>query len=293
MKAAKFDVTANSVRANGRWKQSHELRGQRGHRRTEGSPRGARSILQHLAARSEFVLHVVNPDPRQLTELRHLDQPACAKDANPVADVLDLRQNVRREKDRRAGIARFAQELIELLLVQGIEPARRLVEDEQVWPVHEREEDAELLLVAARVFAESSVEVKVEAFGDCAHAAPIHAAAHPAQICDDFTPAEAAELWDIARQVADLPLDLHGIADAVESEDVRGSAAGPDHAHEQADGRRLARAVGTQVTDDLLLRDVKVEVEKAASGTVVLGESRGADRGDGHLAEHIRRRAAG
>src|SRR3989442_1026430 len=49
MKAAKFDVTADRVRPNRRWEQSHELRSERGHRRTEHSPRGgsaARDLIE-------------------------------------------------------------------------------------------------------------------------------------------------------------------------------------------------------------------------------------------------------
>src|SRR5712691_12291320 len=171
----------------------------------------AQAFRGHLLAGRELDLHMVDSYARQLTQLSDLDQPARAQDADPVAYVLDLGKDVRGKKDRGTAVARFAQQLVELLLVQGIEPARRLVEDEQVGPMHERKQDPELLLVAARVLAKSSVEVEVKALGDGAHVAPIHAAPHPAQVGDHLTSAQAAELRDIARQVADLALDLHGI----------------------------------------------------------------------------------
>src|SRR5207245_9901635 len=47
VKAAKFNVSTNGVRAERRWKQGHQLRGERGHRRTECRPR-ARSCARDL-----------------------------------------------------------------------------------------------------------------------------------------------------------------------------------------------------------------------------------------------------
>jgi len=189
-----------------------------------------------------------------------------------IADVLDLRQDVRRKEHRRTVVTRVPKQPVKLLLVQRVEAAGRLVEDEQVRPVHESEEDAELLLVAARVLAEPAAQVEVETLGDGANEAGVSPATHATEVGDHLLAAQAAELRHLARHVADLPLDGDRVALAVQAEDVRRAEGGADEAHETADGGALARAVGPEVAEHLLARDVKVEVEKAVPEPVVLGQ---------------------
>ena len=62
-----------------------------------------------------------------------------ADDPDVIAYVLDLGQHVRRKEHRRPGIPSFADELVEDLLMQRIEPAGRLVEDQHRRTVHERD----------------------------------------------------------------------------------------------------------------------------------------------------------
>src|SRR5258708_2948662 len=153
--------------------------------------------------------------------LRDGHEAARPDDAHAVADVLDLREDVRRKEHCRATFSRFVQKLVELLLIERVEPAGGLVEDQQLRPVHESEEDAELLLVAAGVFAESPAQVEVEALRDVMHRFLVDAASHSAEEGDHLTPAEAAELWDVAGKVTDPALDFDRVAHAVEAEDVR------------------------------------------------------------------------
>ena len=148
-------------------------------------------------------------DPTQLVELRELHQPAVPDDGNAVAHALHLRKHVRREKHCGSVVSRLFQQGVELLLVERIEAARRLVEDQQVRLVHEGQDDGELLLVAARVFAEPAAQVQLEPLGDRPHALVIHTAAQPTQVGDDLAAAQAAELRHVAGQVADLALDLN------------------------------------------------------------------------------------
>src|SRR5437773_3979495 len=196
--------------------------------------------------------------------------------------MLDLGEDVRRKKGRRARIAGLTKQLVELLLVQRVEAAGRLVEDEQLRPVHEGEHDAELLLVAARVFAKAAAEVQVEAFGDVAHDLGVGAAAHASEVGDHLLAAQAAELRHVAGHVADLVLDGDGVALAVEAEDVGGAEGRPDRAHEAANRRALPGSVRSEVTEHLLGRDLEVEVEEAVSEPVVLGQFRGPDCRGGH-----------
>jgi hypothetical protein len=55
---------------------------------------------------------------------------------------------------------------VELLLHERVEPAGRLVEHEQLGFVHERLDQADLLLVALRQVAHRSAEVDAEAVGE-------------------------------------------------------------------------------------------------------------------------------
>src|SRR5690242_9860443 len=66
------------------------------------------------------------------------DERALTDDADAVADLLDLWQDVRGEEDGAPVGARLHQELVELDLVQRIEAAAGLVEHEQARLVHER-----------------------------------------------------------------------------------------------------------------------------------------------------------
>jgi len=135
---------------------------------------------------------------------------------------------------------------------------------------------------AAGVFPVAAAEVEVESFREHADEPHVRAAAHAAEVGHDLRAAKAAELRHLAGHVAHLFLDRDIVADAVEAEDVSGPAGGPDQAHQQPDGGALAGAVRTEETENLLLRDLQVELEQAPSQPVILRQSRGVDRRYGH-----------
>ena len=95
-----------------------------------------------------------------------LDQPAFADDRDAVAGSLDLAQDVARQEDRPALGLRLADERVERLLDERVEARGRLVEDEQLGPVLERDDEADLLLVALRVLPEPARWVDVEALDE-------------------------------------------------------------------------------------------------------------------------------
>ena len=90
-------------------------------------------------------------------------QPAVADDPDPVARPLDLVDDVAGEERRPALVARLAEELEEVLLDERVEARCRLVEDEQLGPMLERDDEADLLLVALRVLAELAGRIEIEA----------------------------------------------------------------------------------------------------------------------------------
>ena len=91
-------------------------------------------------------------------------EPALADQADPIGDVLHLGQDVRGEEDRAAALGGLGDQLVERLLHERVEAARRLVEDEQVGVVHERLDEPDLLPVSARELLDPAVEVEVEPF---------------------------------------------------------------------------------------------------------------------------------
>ena len=58
--------------------------------------------------------------------------------------------------------SRLFDHAVELLLIQRIESARRLIEDEDTGPVHESLDEDHLPLVARRVLAKLAAGVEVE-----------------------------------------------------------------------------------------------------------------------------------
>ena len=68
----------------------------------------------------------------------------------------------------RPAAARSRIKLEHVLLAQRIEAARRLVEDQQLWVVHEGRDDADLLLVALREVADPPLEIELQALGELA-----------------------------------------------------------------------------------------------------------------------------
>src|SRR5262249_2228242 len=91
------------------------------------------------------------------------DQAAVADDRDAVARPLDLAEDVAREEHRPALRLRLADDLVAGLLDERVEAGRRLVEDEQVGPVLERDDQPDLLFVALRELAELARGVDIEA----------------------------------------------------------------------------------------------------------------------------------
>ena len=179
---------------------------------------------------------------------------------------------MRRKEHRRPARARLADQLVEDLLVQRIESPGGLVEDEQRRPMHEREDEQQLLLVAMRVLAVTPAEIEVEPLGEARHDRVRNSTPQAGDVRHDHGAAPAAELRRLAGDVADLALHRDGVALAVEPEDRRASARRMDHSHEEPDRRRLSRAVRSKETEHLAFVDGEIEVEDPAMSAVVFRE---------------------
>src|SRR5260221_11354556 len=233
-------------------------------------------------------------DPRELVEPADGCEVAFGHDPDAVADVFDLREDVRRDEHRRGARSRVSDELVELLLMQRVEPARRLVEDQERGLRGDREQQREVLLVAVRVLAVLAPEVEVELLRDRFDVGVRDVAAQTRDVGDDRAAPPAAELGELARHVADPPLDRDRVAVRVEAEDRARATRRVAQAHEQLDRRRFAGAVRTEEAEDLALVHVEVDIEDPVSRAVVLGQLVGVDRDrHGRLLSRMRLMSAG
>ena len=166
----------------------------------------------------------------------------------------------------------LADDLVERLLDERVEARRRLVEDQQVGPVLERDDQADLLLVALRVLLELAARVDVEARDQLGLVGRIDAAAQVGEVFDRLAAGQLVVERELARQVAEPPVDRDGIDGRVDAEDARSAGRRPDVVEQRPDRRRLAGAVGAEEAERLALLDDEVDVDDPAMAAVRLGE---------------------
>src|SRR5262245_27791501 len=217
--------------------------GERAHRRLAGEPQ-LDLVMGQVAERFDAIdFH---------------EQPV-ADDRDAVAGLLDLAEDVAREKDRPALRLRLADELVERLLDERVEPGRRLVEHQQVRPVLEGDDQADLLLVALRVLLELAAGIEVQALDELLLVRRLDAASEVREVLDRLAAGELVVERELAREVAQPAMDLDRVHGRVDAEDRRLARRGADVVEQRPDRRRLAGAVWTQEAERLALGDFEVD----------------------------------
>ncbi len=189
------------------------------------------------------------------------DLPA-RDDRDPIRDRLHVGEDVRREEHRLAALAQLEDQVAHLLAADRIEAAHRLVEHDQIGVVHERLGQASPLHHALRELLEVLGARAIEADP---RDQLVGAALARGGVDAEQPAREVAELADgqvvvEVRLLGQEPEALargaagHGLA-----EDLGGAAGRGDEAHEDADRRGLAGAVGTQEAEDLAAPDKDVD----------------------------------
>ncbi len=210
---------------------------------------------RHVAGEPQ--LDLVVGEVAQRLDAVDLDEPAVADDRDAIAGLLDLAQDVAREEDRPALGLRLADDLVERLLDERVEARRRLVEEQQVRPVLEGDDQADLLLVALRVLLELAARVEIEAIDELLLVGRVDAAAEVREVLDRLAAGQLVVQGELARQVAEAAVDRDGIGGRVDAED-RGPARGRADVVEQgADGRRLAGAVRAEEAEGFAFFDLR------------------------------------
>ena len=182
-----------------------------------------------------------------------------------VCEPFRLVEVMRRQQDRQLGLlAETANDLEQLLADARVEPDRRLVEKEDARRRDERAGELEPTPLTAAVAAHGPIDERRDAervrqFGDaCLRRARL-----------DLPQARVdLEVTAPGKRAVDDRLLEHDAADAtggqrlahdVEAADARGPAGRQDRGRQDADGRRLARAVRPEQPEHLAGADLEID----------------------------------
>lgn len=196
--------------------------------------------------------------------------------ADALADALDLGQHVRTEEDRLPALAGFVDHVVELALRERVETAGRLVEDQELGLVHERLDQSEPALVAGREVAGAAREV--EALGERRHLRSVDAVAQTAEVAQGLVTGQPRVQRVLPGEVADTAADGDAVAVRMQTEHLGGPRRRPDKVEQEADGRRLADAVGPEEAEHGAGRDDReIQADHAAAAAVLRGQASGLD----------------
>ena len=210
-------------------------------------------------------------------------EPAGADDPDAVGGVLHLVERVRREEDGAPVGGGLAQELANLGLKERVEPRARLVEHDQLGPVHERLHEPDLLAVALREVADRPVELQGEPLAQLVAEAVVGAAAQARERVELLAGGHPVVQPQLAGEVADPAPRLDALAPGVEPEHGRAARRRVDQVEQEPDRRALARPVRAEIAEHLAALDAQVEPdERAGLSLVGLGEPAGLDGRRGH-----------
>ena len=230
----------------------------------------------------ELGLDVVQRLGAQGVELFDRHHPAGAQHPDPGRDPLDLAEHVRAEQHRAALRHVLREEGVELPLHERVETARGLVEHEQLGSDHQREQEGQLLAVAARELASRLAQVEVEPLRQRTGAGRPTDPVEVTDVVDVVLPGEPRVERDVARDVADPPMQLVTARPGIEPEQLDAARRGPGEPHDDPQRRRLAGAVGPEVAEDLAVLDDEVDATQGLGRTEPLRDAFTADDRDAH-----------
>ena len=184
---------------------------------------------------------------------------AAVHDRDPVAEPLGLAHDVRREDDALALVAQLGDRLQQRPGHEHVEAGGRFVEDQHRRIVDDGPGDRDLLLHAGRHLRAEHVAnfVHLQPLEDRFHPLAEQLVGHavePAEVLDHFPGRHAVVDGGVGRDEADLVPHQRRLREHVEAVDGRRAAGGPEHGAEDAQGGRLARAVGAEQAVDLTRR---------------------------------------
>ncbi len=206
------------------------------------------------------------------------DEPAVGEHRDVIGGLLDLAQHVGAEEHRLARVARLAHHGEELALDERVEAAGRLVEHEELGPVHEGLHEPELLLVALGEGAHRAGEVQTQALREGFDHARFDRPADLGEVAQERAALHASFQAQLSRHESDASSQRRAAGTRRLPEHSDLAVGGPDHIQQQPQGRRLARAVGADEAEDRSSRDGQIQAVQRDVRTVGLAQAAGVDR---------------
>ena len=179
------------------------------------------------------------------------DQPALAYDPDPVGDAIDLRQDVRGQEHRRPVPLHLANQLVELLLHQRVEPCCWFVEDVELRLVHEGIHDAHLLAVSCRVVLDLAVQIEIESLGELFHVRLGLDLAKVGEVDQVLAGGHCVVEREVTRQVPRPAADLHRALHDVQPENLSGPVGWEQKVEQRPDRRRFPRTIRAEEPEGL------------------------------------------
>ena len=136
----------------------------------------------------------------------------------------------------------------------------------------ERTDQADLLLVAFRVLAETPAWVETEPLHELGDVGDISPSSEVGEILDGLGACQAVVQRELAREVADPTVNLDGVGGRFDPEDRSPPRARTDEVEKDPDGGRLAGAIRPQEAEDLTGNNVEIDVDDSTMDAVRLGQ---------------------
>ncbi len=216
----------------------------------------------------------------QLVETALVDDRASADDRDPVTELLDLGEDVTREQDRDSLTGELLHELAHVAHPGGVEPGRRLVQQQELRVAQQRRRDAEPLPHAVRVAANPVLRAiaqldRLEHLVDARRRRPAVEVGEQAQVAT-------------AGEVRIEPRSFHEAGNAVErpgpeleriaAEQPRVSRSRTNQPEQHAERRGLPRSVRPEVAEHVAALDGQVDMVDGDDLAVALDEATSFDR---------------
>ena len=202
-----------------------------------------------------------------------------------LTEAAGLAEEVRAEQNGAAVLGREGgQEVEDVAGRLWVEARRGLVEEKDVGLVQEGAGQGDALALTGR----EPLDAVVGAVGDAEALEQVAGlcrcllrgeAAHTSDEDDVLEGGEALVEAGLLGHHARAPTDVVAVGDRVEAEDAGAAAVGRQQAVEEANGRRLARPVGTEEGDDLAGVDVEGQAVEGLLGAEGDGQVLGVDGG--------------
>src|SRR5271165_2280966 len=154
------------------------------------------------------------------------------------------------------------------LFHERIKTARRLVQQEKIRAAHESCDQDELLAISLRVGADLLGRVNFEPLDQLVPVADVDATLDPSEQMKGLRAGESRPKVRFSGHIGQVLVRFDGLTLTVEPEDLGPPLGRSDEPEQEANRRRLARAVRAEVTHDLTFGDLEIQTPQRVGGPI-------------------------